>query len=50
MPQANVYFLALPLKVAIAFLLLAMTLPFMPTLIGRLYQDAFARVPAVFGS
>lgn len=50
MPQANVYFLALPLKVAIAFLLLAMTLPFMPALIGRLYQDAFARVPAVFGA
>ena len=50
MPQANVYFLALPLKVAIAFLLLAMTLPFFPGLIGRLYQDAFARVPAVFGA
>lgn len=50
MPQANVYFLALPLKVAIAFLILAMTLPFMPTLIGRLYQDAFSRVPSVFGS
>lgn len=50
MPQANVYFLALPLKVAIAFLLLAITVPFFPALIGRIYQDAFARVPLVFGS
>jgi flagellar biosynthesis protein FliR len=50
MPQANVYFLALPLKVAIALLLLAMTLSFAPALIGRLYQDAFARLPAVFGA
>lgn len=50
MPQANVYFLALPLKVAIALLLLAMTLRFAPSLIGRLYQDAFARLPAVFGA
>ena len=49
MPQANVYFLALPLKVALALLLLAMTLAFAPALIGRLYQDAFARLPAVFG-
>jgi flagellar biosynthetic protein FliR len=49
MPQANVYFLALPLKVAVAVLLLAMTLAFAPTLIGRLYQDAFARLPVVFG-
>jgi flagellar biosynthetic protein FliR len=50
MPQANVYFLALPLKVAIALLLLAMTMAFAPTLIGRLYQDAFSRLPAVFGN
>jgi flagellar biosynthetic protein FliR len=50
MPQANVYFLALPLKVAVSVLLLSMTLMFAPTLIGRLYQDAFARLPAVFGS
>jgi len=49
MPQANVYFLALPLKVAVALLLLAMTLAFAPTTVGRLYQDAFARLPAVFG-
>jgi flagellar biosynthetic protein FliR len=50
MPQANVYFLALPLKVAIALLLLAMTLAFAPTLIGRLYMDAFTRLPTVFGN
>ena len=50
MPQANVYFLALPLKVAIALLLLAMTLAFAPTLIGRLYLDAFTRLPSVLGS
>lgn len=50
MPQANVYFLALPLKVAVALVLLAMTLVYVPMLIGRLYQDAFARLPAVFGA
>jgi len=50
MPQANVYFLALPLKIAIALLLLAMTLRFAPSLVGRLYQDAFGRLPAVFGA
>jgi len=49
MPQANVYFLALPLKVAIALMLLAMTLAFAPTLIGNLYEDAFSRLPTVFG-
>jgi flagellar biosynthesis protein FliR len=50
MPQANVYFLALPLKVALALILLAATLAFAPVLIGRLFQDAFARLPAVFGA
>lgn len=49
MPQANVYFLALPLKVAVAFVLLALTLAYAPALVGRLYLDAFARIPAVFG-
>jgi flagellar biosynthetic protein FliR len=49
MPQANVYFLALPLKVAMALLLLALTLALAPALIGRLFQDAFARLPVVFG-
>ncbi len=50
MPQANVYFIALPLKVLVALLLLAMTLRFAPALLGRLYQDAFARLPAVLGA
>ena len=50
MPQANVYFLALPLKVAVALLLLALTLTYAPGLVGRLFFDAFARVPAVFGA
>jgi flagellar biosynthetic protein FliR len=49
MPQANVYFLALPLKVAVALLLLAATLLLAPALIGRLYFDAFARLPGVLG-
>ncbi len=49
MPQANVYFLMLPLKIVAAMLLLAATLPFMPALIGRLFRDAFARAPALLG-
>lgn len=49
MPQANVYFLALPLKVAVALLLLAVSLSFAPHLIGRLFGDAFNRIPAVLG-
>lgn len=49
MPQANVYFLVLPLKIIVAMLLFAATLPFVPALIGRLFRDAFARVPALLG-
>lgn len=49
MPQANVYFLALPLKVAVALILLGLSVAYAPALIGRLYLDAFARVPTVFG-
>lgn len=49
MPQANVYFLALPLKVGLALLLLAATLAFAPVLVGRLYGDAFNRIPALIG-
>lgn len=41
MPQANVYFVALPLKVAAAFLLLAADLAFAPHLIGRMFAQAF---------
>lgn len=49
MPQANVYFLVLPLKIVVALLLLVATLPFVPALLERLYRDAFARVPALLG-
>lgn len=46
MPQANVYFVALPLKVAAAFLLLAATLRFAPQLIGRVFDQAFQSASA----
>jgi flagellar biosynthetic protein FliR len=49
MPQANVFFLALPLKVLAAILILVVSLRYAPALILRLYQDAFARVPAMLG-
>lgn len=49
MPQANVYFLTLPLKVIVALGLMVATLPFMPALIERLFRDAFARIPALLG-
>lgn len=44
MPQANVYFVALPLKVAAAFLLLAADLAFAPHLIGRMFAQSFRAV------
>jgi len=44
MPQANVYFLALPVKTAMAFALLAVTVQTAPALVGRLFSDALARV------
>jgi flagellar biosynthesis protein FliR len=50
MPQANVFFLALPLKVLAAMLLFAASLRYVPALLLRLYQDAFARVPAILGA
>ncbi|RMH94074.1 type III secretion protein [Lysobacter pythonis] len=49
MPQANVYFLALPLKVAVAMLLFAATMPFIPALLGRLFGDALGRIPEILG-
>lgn len=49
MPQANVYFLALPLKLLAAVGLLMATLPFVPVLFARLFRDAYARVPALLG-
>lgn len=50
MPQANVYFLALPLKALAAMLLLSVALKTMPALIARLYHDAFARIPSMLGA
>ena len=50
MPQANIYFLALPLNVAVAMGLLAMTLAYAPMLIGRLFRSALDQVPAVMGA
>jgi flagellar biosynthesis protein FliR len=50
MPQANVYFLVLPLKIAAGLFLMAMSTLFAPELIGRLFRDAFQRIPAVFGA
>jgi flagellar biosynthesis protein FliR len=44
MPQANIYFVALPLKVAAAFLLLAADLSFAPTLVGRVFAQSFGAV------
>lgn len=41
MPQANVYFLALPLKIMAAVLLLALSLRYAPLAVERLYRDAF---------
>ena len=49
MPQANVYFLVLPLKIAVALLLMVATLPFVPALLERLYRDAFARARGLLG-
>lgn len=49
MPQANVYFLMLPLKIVVALLLMAATLPFVPALVDRLFRDAFSRAPALLG-
>jgi flagellar biosynthetic protein FliR len=47
MPQANVYFVALPLKVLAGFMLLAGSLRFAPPLIERLYRDAFSALPGL---
>jgi flagellar biosynthesis protein FliR len=49
MPQANVYFVALPVKMLAAFVLLAGALRWAPQLIGRLYRDAFSSLPVLSG-
>lgn len=50
MPQANVYFLVLPLKITVALLLLVVSLPFVPALMERLFHDAMARIPGMLGA
>ena len=45
MPQANIYFVALPLKVMAGFALLAATLRFAPPLIERLFREAMLALP-----
>jgi flagellar biosynthesis protein FliR len=50
MPQANVYFLVLPLKIAAGLCLLAISMWFAPELIGRLFRDALQRIPSAFGA
>lgn len=50
MPQANIYFLALPLKVAVAMGLMALTLAYSPRLMGRLFHGAYGQLPAVLGA
>jgi len=49
MPQANIYFLALPIKVVAVLLLLAASLRLAPALIGRLFADALNRAPHMLG-
>lgn len=50
MPQANVYFLALPLKIAVAMGLMMLTLVYAPVLMGRLFQESAEQVPSVLGT
>lgn len=39
MPKANIFFIALPLKVGTGFILLLLVLPFAPTALERLFSD-----------
>jgi flagellar biosynthetic protein FliR len=50
MPQANIYFLALPLKVAAVLILLAGSLRLAPTLIARLFNDALYGSQSMVGA
>lgn len=49
MPQANIYFVALPVKLLAGFTLLATTLRFAPSLIERLFRNAFMALPLAGG-
>lgn len=50
MPQVNVYFVALPLKVVAAMLLLALSLHFAPNAVEQIYSNAFHGVSRMVGS
>ena len=50
MPQANVYFLSLPLKIGAGLLLLAMSLKAAPALVERLFRTALSDSAAVLGA
>ncbi|GGA15644.1 hypothetical protein GCM10011408_42020 [Dyella caseinilytica] len=45
MPQANMYFVSLPIKVMAGIVLLAGSLRYAPPLIERMYRDAFVVLP-----
>ncbi|HVJ38120.1 MAG TPA: flagellar biosynthetic protein FliR [Stenotrophomonas sp.] len=47
MPQANIYFLALPLKIGVALGLLALSLQYAPMLLGRLFRDGLQQAPLI---
>jgi flagellar biosynthetic protein FliR len=49
MPQANIYFVALPVKLLAGFALLAGALRFAPALIERLFRQAFSFLPMTAG-
>ncbi|RDD81415.1 type III secretion protein [Dyella tabacisoli] len=49
MPQANIYFVSLPLKVLASFTLLAVSLRFAPLMIERLYRNAFSSLSVLGG-
>lgn len=49
MPQANVYFLVLPLKVLVTMLLLASSLKVIPELVLRLFKDSYSNASSVLG-
>lgn len=49
MPQANVYFLSLPLKIAAGILLLAMSLKAAPAIVERLFSTALSDSASVLG-
>lgn len=49
MPQANIYFLALPMKVGAVLVLLAASLRIAPALMARLFRDALGGANAMVG-